>query len=76
MYTLQASAYQMAVLLLFNDARVLALPDMAAATGMEESTLTAVLDILVKAHILEKVEARRCVPARQPRCRRTKRSRW
>lgn len=52
-YTLQASAFQIAVLLQYNDATSYNYTDLLLSTGLEETTLTAVLGILVKAHLLE-----------------------
>lgn len=51
-YILICSSYQMAVLVQYNDADILSLEELLAATGISQYILVQVLGVLVKARII------------------------
>ena len=51
-YTFQVSTYQMAVLLLFNDAEKVSYAEMAELTSLNDETLETAIGILLKARVL------------------------
>jgi cullin 1 len=51
-YTFQVSMYQMAILLLFNDAMSLSFQELLTRTALEKETLSGPLGILVKTKVL------------------------
>lgn len=51
-YTFQVSTFQMAILMLFNDADTVSYDELARATGLEKEVLDPSIGVLVKARVL------------------------
>lgn len=51
-YTFQASTYQMAIMLLFNDSETVSYDEMAEATKLNKTTLDPSIAIMVKARVI------------------------